>query len=165
MNKSCETIHFYHELLTGDSILQTEMSIQASRSLVGDGKNQYIRPNEEMYKDLEAFLGKSIFSLKAVALTVTLDLERYRVNRRLVVPINRTFSQLHRIIQIAFGWKNHHLYEFYTYDVNMSEDELSINHPAFHKEGYKPIVHIESSKGAFEFEDEEQMKLASETKS
>ncbi|HBN85583.1 MAG TPA: hypothetical protein DDZ89_17270 [Clostridiales bacterium] len=32
--------------------------------------------------------------------------------RRLIVPGNITFSQLHQIIQAAFGWLDYHIYKF-----------------------------------------------------
>ncbi|WP_339171821.1 plasmid pRiA4b ORF-3 family protein [Anoxybacillus sp. FSL W8-1294] len=36
--------------------------------------------------------------------------------RRVLVPSNITFDQLHLIIQEAMGWKNYHLYQFETSD-------------------------------------------------
>ena len=164
MNKSCETIYFFEESLESHSIIQTTISARVSRDLVGHGKNKYIYPNEEMFKDLEAFAGRPIFSLEAAELQITLALEDYYIKRRLVVPVNRTFSQLHRIIQEAFGWKNYHLYEFYIYDKNSSGYELSTNHSASHKEGHKTIAHLVYGEEAFEYESNEQMKLATEAK-
>ena len=159
MNKACETIYFNEDLLTGDSLIKSAISIETSTYLVGHGKNQYILPNEEMYKDLETFSGRSIFSSNAVELIVTLDLEKYHVWRRLVVPVNRTFSQLHKILQMAFGWKDYHLHEFYLYDHKTSGCELSSNHSGFHKEGYKPIVKLVCDKEALEYENDIPMKL------
>ena len=45
MNKSCETLRYYDELLEGASLFQTEISKAASRYLVGDGPHEYIYPN------------------------------------------------------------------------------------------------------------------------
>ena len=159
MNKACEEIYFNEDLLTSDSLIQSNLSIRVNHYLVGHGKNQYIYPNKEMYKDLETFSGRSIFSSTAVELIVTLNLENDHVWRRLVVPVNRTFNQLHKILQMAFGWKDYHLHEFYLYDHETSGYELSSNHSGFHKEGYKPIVNLVCDKEALEYESDIPMKL------
>ena len=46
----------------------------------------------------------------AIDLTVTLDLERYKAWRRVVVPGDATFVQLHKIIQCVFSWQDRHPY-------------------------------------------------------
>ncbi|TQR04656.1 DUF6933 domain-containing protein [Psychrobacillus soli] len=61
MNKACETLCFLERLIDNDTIYQTALSRKISRLLVGDGKKEYIYPNQEMYKDLKAFAGISIF--------------------------------------------------------------------------------------------------------
>ena len=66
----------------------------------------------ELYKDLEAFTGQGIFGCQAVKLKVTLDLDRHHIWREILVPLNITFTKLHRVLQAAFGWKDYHLHEF-----------------------------------------------------
>jgi len=39
-------------------------------------------------------------------------IEKPTIWRRLLVPETFTFRQLHRAIQVAFGWENRHLYQF-----------------------------------------------------
>jgi len=39
--------------------------------------------------------------------------------RQLVVPDNLTFAQLHRVIQVAFGWEDCHLHQFEAGDRNI----------------------------------------------
>ena len=46
--------------------------------------------------------------------------------RRIHVPFDYTFDQLHHLIQAAFGWKNSHLYMF---SENGFGDLISINSP------------------------------------
>ena len=164
MNKSCETVYFYEELLSAHSLVQSTLSNRVSRFLVGQGKNQYIQPNEELYKDLETFAGRPIFGLKAMELMVSLKLEKHHVWRRLVVPANRSYSQLHKILQDAFGWKDSHLHEFYLYDSNISQYELSSNHSGSHEKGYKPILHLVCDKEAFGYKSDITMQLDSEIK-
>jgi len=115
MNKACENVYFLDDLWDVDSIFQPDMGIRISHFLVGDGKKSYIVPNKEMYKELTLFAGQSIFEEKAAILKVTLKLENRQVWRRLVVPVNKTFNQLHQIIQAAFGWQDYHLHDFHVY--------------------------------------------------
>ncbi|WP_442854004.1 IS1096 element passenger TnpR family protein [Bacillus sp. FJAT-18017] len=55
--------------------------------------------------------------MPAVQLKISLSFvdEQHKVWRRVIVPLNRTFADLHTIIQTAFGWENSHLHEFYLY--------------------------------------------------
>ena len=67
----------------------------------------------------------------AIQLKVTLcDVHKPEVWRRLLIPENYTFRQLHLAIQIAFGWENNHLYEFKPADAgekwNITEDDEDI---------------------------------------
>ncbi|WP_227521950.1 plasmid pRiA4b ORF-3 family protein [Bacillus solitudinis] len=164
MNKACETLYFYEDLLNTDSLYQSSLSKKISRLLVGDGKKSYIYPNKELYKDLEGLTGRPIFSLKAMELHVTLKLEKYKVWRRIVVPVNMTFSNLHKILQIVFDWKDYHLHEFYIYADKPTENVLSINHLAYHEEEYQPIVNLVCSEEAFNYADEIPMKLETHVK-
>lgn len=141
MNKSCEALYYADDLLREDSVCQGAMSAKASRFMVGNGNNHYINPNEAMYNDLEAFSGKSIFGYKAAELKVTLDLEKHTVWRRLAVPLNMTFTKLHKVLQDAFGWRDYHLHEFYIY-----------------KE-YKPVINLVCDEEAFAYPNDVPMKL------
>ncbi|MCK5764306.1 MAG: plasmid pRiA4b ORF-3 family protein [Clostridiales bacterium] len=155
MNKACELLDYHDELLKGSSIYKTNMGIRASQYLVG---KDYIHPYEELYKDLEVFAGDTIFRCKAVEIKVTLELEKQEVWRKLIIPTNNTFTKLHKVIQIAFGWQDYHLHDFYIYDESTSD--VSINHPGYHKDGYKPIVNIACDEEAFVYKsDDIEMKL------
>ncbi len=49
----------------------------------------------------------------ALQLSIQLKgIEKPTIWRRLLVPETFTFRQLHRAIQVAFGWENRHLYQF-----------------------------------------------------
>jgi len=149
MNKACENAYYFDELWDVDSMFQPDMSNRISRLLVGDGKKSYIVPNEEMYKDLTLFIGESIFEAKAAILKVTLRLENHQVWRRLVVPVNQTFNQLHQIIQTAFGWQDYHLHDFYVYGKAVTGDHEKIR---------KPIIHLVCDEEAFSYQGQVNMK-------
>ncbi len=155
LNKACERVQFFEDLLEETSIYQPAGGKVASRDLVGAGKNAYIRPNEELYKDLEAFAGGPVLRVRAAVLKVTLDLDNREVWRRLVVPVNMTFAGLHEVLQVVFGWQDCHLHQFHIYgDEKFAApaNELYINHPTHHREGFKPVLNLVCDEGAFEFE-------------
>ncbi|MCH1627735.1 plasmid pRiA4b ORF-3 family protein [Fredinandcohnia quinoae] len=159
LNKACENVFFNGELLDSDQIINTMTSMRVSRYLVGDGKNAYFHPNDLMYRDLEALAGYSIFQIKAVQLKITLQLKAHRVWRRIIVPDNRTFKQLHDIIQVAFGWRDYHHHEFFVYEGGKAKHGLSINHAAFFETGHKPIVNLVCDEEAFAYPSEIEMRL------
>lgn len=163
MNNSCEYVYTFQELLKNDTICQSTISKRANHLLVGFGRNNYEQPNELLYKDLEEFAGKPIFSCTAVVLNVKLRLINQNVWRRIVVPVNITFDMLHKILQKTFGWMDYHLHEFFIYENTKSNNIYSspdyINHPAYNKEGYKPVVNLVADEEAFDYEDEIPMKL------
>ena len=148
MNKACENVYYFEEFMDYDSIINTSISIRVSNLLAGYGKNSYIYPNEEMYKDLELFSEGPIFRTQAAVLKVTLKLEKHNVWRRIVVPVNSTFSKVHKILQSAFGWKDRHLHEFYIYDDATSDNAK-----------HKPIINLVSNEEALGYTNEVEMKL------
>lgn len=129
-----------------DRIFQAPLSRELSRIPVsaGKGKPGYIWPNEELYRDMEALSGRPALKCRAAVLKVTLELDGFEVWRRILVPMSASFSMLHEALQIAFGWKDRHLHEFFLYGEQGTVDEDFINHPAYHHEGFKPILHVVS---------------------
>lgn len=50
-------------------------------------------------------------------LTVILEDVEPQVRRKLIVPLNLRMDRLHRVLQVAFGWTDSHLYEFRYQDI------------------------------------------------
>ncbi|NMH70515.1 plasmid pRiA4b ORF-3 family protein [Bacillus sp. RO3] len=98
LNKACEAVYFGEDYLDMSSIVQVEMSKWISSTLVGDGKNSYFNPNEMMYKDLSDLTSQPVFHTDALQLKVTLELDHHSVWRRIRVPVNVTFPQLHNVL-------------------------------------------------------------------
>ncbi|WP_318261451.1 plasmid pRiA4b ORF-3 family protein [Thermoanaerobacter ethanolicus] len=148
MNKSCEVVGYGEDLLKDRSIFQTIVSRKTNRYFIGDGRGGYIRPSEEMFKDLQEFWGKPIFGSKAVKVKAKLELERHNVWRELIIPLNMTFREFHKALQIVFGWRDYHLHEFYIYS-----DEVYKNRD------YKPVVRLVGNEEAFDVPTEIETKL------
>lgn len=132
MSKTCEDLMFFTKFIEKEKVIQHKLSKRMSRLSVGDGKNSYILPHEEMYKHLEEFYGRPIFNLKAAEIKVKLDLKNHFVWRKLVVPLHLTFDDFHEVIQAAFGWENSHLHQFIVFEngrpVYLVQTEEAISH-------------------------------------
>ena len=50
--------------------------------------------------------------MKAYEIKVTLKKSKPPIWRKIIIPADINFMQLHNIIQVAFEWLNYHLYEF-----------------------------------------------------
>ncbi|KAB2332625.1 plasmid pRiA4b ORF-3 family protein [Bacillus mesophilum] len=152
LNKGCEYVQVYSDELETQKISNPKAGKLASMFLVSDGKTDYVYPHEELFKHLETFAGEPIFRLKAVQLKVSLQLEGHNVWRRLVVPLHRTFTDLHEILQAAFGWKDYHLHEFTFYEGGKSGQVTSFP---------KPVLTLACGEEAYYNPSQHEMKLES----
>jgi hypothetical protein len=87
---------------------------KVSRNIVnysGKGAVSFV-PAEEMIKALAQLTGKSPFRYRAFELLVTLDLRIYKATRRVIVPADIEFTQLHQLLQQLYKWENCHLHAF-----------------------------------------------------
>jgi hypothetical protein len=112
LNKACENVYYFGERIVQSKINQVTLSKRISNLLVGNGKNNYTYPNQDLYRDLENLIGGPIFQSEAYVLNVKLELINHKVWRRIIVPKQITFPDLHETLQIVFGWKDCHLHEF-----------------------------------------------------
>ncbi|GAA0591942.1 hypothetical protein GCM10009001_05110 [Virgibacillus siamensis] len=159
LNRSCKEMTIFEKEINSEQLIQSGLSIQTSKLLAGDGKGGYIHPNEVLYEGLQQLYGGGIFSVRAVEVNVQLMLETREVWRRMVIPLNRTFPQLHKILQEAFGWWNSHLHEFYVFERLQREAGLSYNHPGLMSDGTQALVNLVSNQEAFDYPDEIPMQL------
>ncbi|GGA60537.1 plasmid pRiA4b ORF-3 family protein [Ornithinibacillus halotolerans] len=150
MNKACELVYSFADLIDVDSIEQPALGYRLSRFLVGDGKKDYFHPNKAMYEDLEELIGLPIFQTTAYELTITLQLQSNNVYRKVIVPANFSFARLHHVIQTAFGWQDEHLHEFYILSNEKTNNPYFKHNPVF-AGGYKPLANLVSAEEAFEF--------------
>ncbi|WP_170885665.1 plasmid pRiA4b ORF-3 family protein [Bacillus alkalicellulosilyticus] len=161
LNKACEAALIREDFIETNAVIQPAMSMKASRMLFGNGKNSYVNPNEELYKTLEVLTDGPVIQSRAVEMTVTLNLDNHEVWRRLVVPVNFTFEQLHETLQEVFDWKNWHLHEFYVYQEIQHKNSKVVR---LHSNKVPPVLHIVSHEEAFSYGNGTPMKLEKECK-
>ena len=75
-------------------------------------KEDVFIPYEAMLQSLSDLTGLPVYKYRAFELLVSLDLEIYKAVRRIIVPANLEFAQLHKVLQTVFGWENYHIYDF-----------------------------------------------------
>ena len=78
--------------------------------------NDGFQPNEAMVAALTELTGMQAYKNRAFELMVTLDLEVYKAERRIIVPVNMEFYKLHKVFQEIFDWRHYHLYDFTIFD-------------------------------------------------
>ena len=69
-------------------------------------------PYKAMVGALTELTGMQAYKCRGFELMVSLDLEVYKAERRLIVPADMKFAQFHKVLQYVFDWKNYHLYDF-----------------------------------------------------
>lgn len=103
------------------------LGVFVSHRIVGSMDDFFI-PAEKMADFLRAYAISPLYKYAALELTVTLELDREKCVRTLLVPQDITFKQLHKIFQIAFEWQNYHLYDFmvFDHDAQWHEDAVAV---------------------------------------
>lgn len=154
LNKACENVYFMEGDLDQNSMYQVALSKKASRIFVGTGKNTYIMPNEELYRDLERLKEGPIFHSEAIVLKVTLEMENTSVWRRIIVPKRMTFPDLHMTLQNIFNWHDQHLHNFTIFAGKPFDlDRMKSS------EKRKPIAQIVCQEESFHFDSDIPVKM------
>lgn len=91
-----------------------------------NNSNDGFIPRQKMLEMMTELSGKPAYKYRAFELLVTLDLEIYKAVRRIIVPADLEFPQLHKVLQKVFDWKNCHLYDFAVYDGKNREPIISL---------------------------------------
>lgn len=132
MNKGCEAAKIFVDSYCPQTVIQPGVSKKANTYVFVDAGEKHYHPYELFYNALEIRYGKPIFSTKALVLKITLKLEHFDVWRRVVVPINLNFEDLHKVIRDCFGWGYSHLHDFVVYSdqnpivsIVSNEDEIN----------------------------------------
>ncbi|RYL88146.1 plasmid pRiA4b ORF-3 family protein [Sporolactobacillus sp. THM19-2] len=139
LNKACENVQFRGEVLDPNDLIQSAAGRGTSKILVGNSSGDYIIPDEVMYKELAKLTDQPVIQCRAAVIKATLVLENHDVWRRVVVPLDITFRQLHRILQVLFQWTDSHLHEFTVYKGGKPSAQLVCDKEAFDFPGNTPM--------------------------
>lgn len=89
---------------------------------------------------------------KALILKVTLEHRKPLTWRRLAVPVDLNYVELHKVIQSAFGWENAHLYGFYpAWQQGLSYEDLSLDPDANAKDAAETQIWPDLIKGTVKY--------------
>ena len=127
-----------------------ELSLFVNRMIYNtSGSDEVVVPMEKMLEMLSKY-GLPVRKCRAFDLNVRLDLDGRDAVRRLRVPADSSFEQLHKLMQKAFGWLNYHLYSFGLFEewsddyyaiadieLVMSVEDLDVNPDAVIMKGLK----------------------------
>ena len=117
LNKTCETVGYYTELLDEESVIQSRISLALGRYIVKFG-DKYDYSSERLFRELCKMKGmpeenwEQIMQIENYQLKVKILLDGHDIWRRILIPSRCTFRHLHRVIQETFGWFDYHLHEF-----------------------------------------------------
>jgi len=77
LNKACELVGYFEELLNLENIYQDKVSKKLNNDFIKIDKSEYKHPYELLLKDFKQIYGDSIIKCEAVNLIVKLDLGVY----------------------------------------------------------------------------------------
>ncbi len=123
LNKACDDVCF--SLRDMDDGYSDTIGVLASRLLVGSTEKDYFHPNEKMIEDLQRFGIEPVLKCRAFELTARLSILPHAATRKIIVPADITFLQLHKVLQAAFGWKDYHLFDFLLFE-REGQDEADV---------------------------------------
>lgn len=138
LNKAVDHVWLYAVELTAESLVNVSVGRRPNRLLVGDGRYPY----NELVHALKGMSDGNLFQTNIARLKVTLQLEGHSIWRRLAVPLDLSFADLHKVLQAAFDWHDSHLYEYNFY---RPEDEEKVMDGAF----IRPKTNIVMTEEAF----------------
>lgn len=78
---------------------------------ISNSKRRGFYPYKAMIKAMEELTGIQPYKSRAFELRITLDLEVYTAERKILVPADMSFTYFHKLIQNIFDWNNYHLYD------------------------------------------------------
>ncbi|MFO7814486.1 MAG: plasmid pRiA4b ORF-3 family protein [Halanaerobiales bacterium] len=143
LTQACKDIEFYADEFNENEIYQAESSKNISHMLFKEiDSDNYFTANERLREKLtEYYEEKDIIQTKAAVLKVELELGEYEAWRKVIVPLNYNFRELHRIIQELYNWQHYHLHEFFVYSED-KDDTKNWNHGEYHRDGYRAILNL-----------------------
>lgn len=151
LNHSCDNLWFYSNRMGSDFSDGRLGKKCSSRKVKFDG--EYVYPYKKLAEELEEMSKKPVVRCKAVKLKINLDLDNNEVSRTVIVPLEKTLGEFHRILQVLFSWQDYHLHEFVIYDDKKEGDSNEYRHDYTHKDGWKARLLVVMDEESLEWKD------------
>ena len=116
--------YFYYE--QPSELMDLSFVRRINHRIVGTANNDTFIPLECMLEGLETRYNMKPVCRPAFTMTAAMDFGAFETRRQLTIPVEYTFAEFHKVLQIAFGWKDYHMYEFLVGEnrIACAEDEL-----------------------------------------
>ena len=151
MNQNCKDAEFYGDDYIENEIVQSYVGRKLSHRLVSESDSKdYFKPYERLIELLEDYYGESPRQVSGALLKIELELGEYQAWRRVIVPMNYFFYNLHQVIQKLYSWQDYHLHEFFIYS-DEKDKSKNWNHSEYHRDGYKAIYNVVSDEEQYLF--------------
>lgn len=161
MNYNCRKANFFDTDYIENEIAQPFVSKRLSHRYVSESdSNDFFIPFRRLEEMLENYYGKNPREIKGALLKISLELGKHQAWRRVIVPLNYFFYNLHQVIQKLYSWQDYHLHDFFIYNEE-KDDSKNWNHSEYHKDGYKAIYNVVSDEEQYLY-NKNQLDYASE---
>lgn len=107
-NKACERVKMFSDLLEPGDLYQPWILPTLNEDMIS--KENYAHAHELLLNLLRQRYGENLQSCRAVELEI--ELLHTGCKRRVFVPENLNFYQLHNVLQGVFEWHDRHLHQF-----------------------------------------------------
>lgn len=108
-NKACERVQFFTNVFEAGDLLQQDLLPMLNYDLIP--KQNYAYSYDLLIACLKERYGEAVQVCRGVELEVELKLHN-PCKRRILVPDNINFYQLHAVLQGIFEWHDRHLHQF-----------------------------------------------------
>lgn len=115
---------FYYE--QPSEMMDLSFVRRINHRIVGTANKDAFIPLELMLEGLETRYNMKPVCRPAFTMTAAMDFGTFETLRQLTIPVEYTFAEFHKVLQIAFGWKDYHKYEFLVGEnrIACAEDEF-----------------------------------------
>jgi hypothetical protein len=152
MNFACREAGFYSRFFVESSFYQPEISFNINRRRFReiDTEERFL-PNQRLQQELaEYFDEEKVIQTQAAVLKVELELGEYEAWRKVIVPLNYTFRDLHLIMQKLYNWQDYHLHQFFVYS-DEKDKTKNWNQAEYHRDGYKAVLNLVMDQDELEY--------------
>ncbi|CCU78715.1 hypothetical protein HSACCH_00854 [Halanaerobium saccharolyticum subsp. saccharolyticum DSM 6643] len=142
MNNSCKMTKRFADRLNENEIYQSRVAKNINNMSRKDDKKDYFYPDETLQHELAEYFGeKEVIQTQAAVLKVELELGEYQAWRKIIVPLNYTFRELHNILQKLYNWQDYHLHDFFVYSEEKDKTK-NWNQSEYHRDGFKAVLNL-----------------------